>query len=263
MFDAIGRGIGMILDYRNQEKNRDAAAEMAANNIALQREFAQNGIQWKAADAKAAGIHPLFAMGAQTSSFSPVSLGTQPESNFAGGLGSMGQDITRAINATRTQADRDEAFTKTMRGLQIEKATLENDALRTSLASSIARQKQNQNPPMPMVGPLEEDKAGKATPLMAGNNKLGLDRGWSDGQTYEDRWGEFGGGVAGLGVMAADLIRTAREKDIQVTQDHKRNLAQTIYDFGGWLDRNTSIGSTPDFSRVKDYLPNYKYYGRR
>lgn len=51
--------------------NRNARKQQARNE-ALQREFAQQGIRWKVADAKAAGLHPLYAIGASGASFSPT-----------------------------------------------------------------------------------------------------------------------------------------------------------------------------------------------
>ena len=47
---------------------RKSAKSTNRMNYMLQKEFAQKGIQWKVADAKAAGIHPLAALGAQTHS---------------------------------------------------------------------------------------------------------------------------------------------------------------------------------------------------
>lgn len=44
---------------------------------AFQREFAQNALSWRVADAKRAGIHPLFALGANVSSGQPVVVGDQ------------------------------------------------------------------------------------------------------------------------------------------------------------------------------------------
>lgn len=64
-----------LLGSRSAEKNAARAAESAEmqslRNIEFQKEFAQNGIQWRVEDAKAAGLHPLFALGASTPSFSP------------------------------------------------------------------------------------------------------------------------------------------------------------------------------------------------
>ncbi len=58
--DILGPVIGGIFD--NKQQSRD---------IRYQREFAQNAIQWRTDDAVAAGVHPLFAMGANTTSFQP------------------------------------------------------------------------------------------------------------------------------------------------------------------------------------------------
>lgn len=68
-----------------------------------QKEFAQNGIRWRVEDAKAAGIHPIFAIGANTSTYSPqAAVGTDY------GLSDMGQNIGRAIEAKQTAAERNE-----------------------------------------------------------------------------------------------------------------------------------------------------------
>ena len=40
-------------------------------NAKLQKEFAQHGITWRVNDAKRAGIHPLYAIGAPAFSASP------------------------------------------------------------------------------------------------------------------------------------------------------------------------------------------------
>lgn len=126
-----GKGIDAFISNQNAEKN-----------VKYQREFAQNGIQWRAADAEKAGIHPLAAMGASLTNFSPVSVG----SNF----GDAGQDITRAIHATRTEEQRVSAVTDTMQQLQIQNMGLQNDLL----ASQIAKLNASLNPPFP--GPAQQ-----------------------------------------------------------------------------------------------------------
>lgn len=118
-----------------------SSAKAQRMNIAMQREFAQKGIRWKVADAKAAGIHPLYALGAQTHSFSPVAIGSDYSS-----IGEAGQDIGRAIAATSNQSQRAGQMQKILDGLSVERAGLENDLLR----SQIARLRQTPNPPMPV-----------------------------------------------------------------------------------------------------------------
>lgn len=49
-----------------------SASEQFSWNANLQREFAQNSIQWKVQDAIKAGLHPLAALGASGYSASPV-----------------------------------------------------------------------------------------------------------------------------------------------------------------------------------------------
>jgi len=76
-------------------------------NNETQREFAQHGVRWKVEDARRAGLHPLAAIGAQTSSFSPVTAGIAPEDGAATAVASTGQNISRAISATSTAHERE------------------------------------------------------------------------------------------------------------------------------------------------------------
>lgn len=64
---AAGAIIGSLVGKKSTKDVQESQEEQ-------QREFAQKGIQWRVADAKAAGVHPLYAMGAQLPSFNPVSV---------------------------------------------------------------------------------------------------------------------------------------------------------------------------------------------
>lgn len=121
--------IGGLLGSR--EKSKDRAA---------QKEFATHGVRWKVADAKAAGLHPLAALGAQTSSFSPVSVGG---SSLSSGFAAAGQDIARAVDATRTQGEKVSAYAKTIQDLNVQRMGLENELL----SSQIAKVRQAGTPP--------------------------------------------------------------------------------------------------------------------
>jgi len=134
---SIGGGMsGMISANEAQE----AQKEVNNQNIALQREFAQHGIRWKVEDAKAAGIHPLVGLGAQTHSFS-ANLGTGPTADLSG----MGQDLGRAIASTGSQSDRD------MATLQIQgaKLDLEGKALDNQIKNSQLRKLNEVGPAFP------------------------------------------------------------------------------------------------------------------
>lgn len=246
MLDALVNLVGKGLDMWNASKNRDVAAKHAQAQQQLQLDFAKSGVQWRVADAQAAGIHPLAALGMQGPSFSPVTLGdaATPSTNFAG----MGQDIARSIQATRDQSDRDRAFVNSTRDLELQGKRLDNAFKATALASAVKRTSGDQvGPPLPTGSDvvLKSKKLDDSTPLVAFGKKLGQDRGWSDGQTFEDRWGDFGGSIAGLGTMGADLYRTGKEMvgpDFKgITQDHKRSMDTSIADWLWKIDRATRI----------------------
>lgn len=68
--------------------------EQASTNAALQREFAQNGIRWRVEDAKAAGLHPMYALTGGGAAFSPNAIAIGGESapqntgqSFGGAMG--------------------------------------------------------------------------------------------------------------------------------------------------------------------------------
>lgn len=147
---AAGSLASTYLGHSNAKKANETAAQNAARQEALQREFAQNGISWKVEDAKRAGIHPLYALGAQTSSYSPVSVGSQ-STDFSG-LASMGQNIGRAIDSTRDQSGKQAAALQTaFAQTQLEGAKLDNDIKRAKLASDLAVGRSG-NPGIPLAG---------------------------------------------------------------------------------------------------------------
>lgn len=53
---------------------------------------------------------------------------------------------------------------------------------------------------------LEIGNPSKVTQLVTAGRPMRPDAGWSDGQKFEDRWGEWGGAIGGLFVMGADLM---------------------------------------------------------
>lgn len=141
---------------------------LAANNIAFQKEqaelerarqkeFAQMGIQWRVADAKAAGVHPLAALGASGAASSPITVsgGDPPYRKPASISGiddflseQMGQNLTRARTTQLTPAAAE------MEGLALERARKENQLLDARIAaqwSSVLGQPPT--PAMPGGGP--------------------------------------------------------------------------------------------------------------
>lgn len=89
-------GLGLLGGLLGNSSREDANNANIANaqllnrmNYEQQKEFAQHGIRWKVEDAKAAGLHPLHAIGASTASYSPsmAIADVQPTSAASAGIG--------------------------------------------------------------------------------------------------------------------------------------------------------------------------------
>lgn len=144
VFDFVGDIVGGFLGARSAENAKDANVAMSAADRDFQREMATQGIRYRVADARAAGISPLAAMGAQLISPSPTAIGVQPDNSWANAASSMGQNIDRALSATSTKNER-------LLDLQIRRGELENDLLDSQVRGSrlaVVRQAGN-SPPFP------------------------------------------------------------------------------------------------------------------
>lgn len=193
--ELISAAAGLFGGSKNRKAQEAANAQNAAlnrENMAMQKAFAQEGIRWKVADAKAAGIHPLYAIGAPNMSYSPTTVGAVPDTSMGNAMANAGQDISRAMNATRTGGERVDAFTKTAQALQLQKSGLENELL----ASQIAKMKASMNPPIPAIGPLpdvaEKNKQSERPPLQIGGMRISTDPRTSNMKDFEDRYGDEG-----------------------------------------------------------------------
>lgn len=205
IFSGLGSVVGGLFGKSSAEKaNRQ--------NIQLQKDFAQKGIQWKVKDAKKAGIHPLAALGANTISFSPSVVG---DNSLGTGIAAAGQDIGRAINATRDNNSRASAVQKSILDLELQGKALDNrsKAIENALlASKLATTSQVGSPMQTASGRtntgIPGQNSSKFTRVDVGNIRS-QPAYVSDAQTFEDRYGEVGAAAAGLGIAAADLWKTA------------------------------------------------------
>ena len=161
----IGAAVGGVAGLISSGQSQANAAKLNQLNYAHQKEFAQNGIRWKVADAKAAGLHPLAALGASTAQYTPATaIGDSPDWSF---LADAGQSIGRAVDAKRTQQERVEQQQKqdAAFALKAENQKAENDliraqtasiqqdmVLRQAKASEQAVRTQQQVPAMPSLG---------------------------------------------------------------------------------------------------------------
>lgn len=126
--------IGGLIGAKSAESAKDATVAQSEADRALQQEFAKQGIRWRVEDAKAAGIHPLYALGAQIPTYSPQGIQILPDDSMANAFAAAGQDISRGIDTMRTEPERQQA--RHLGALQIERAQLENEVIKNQLASS-------------------------------------------------------------------------------------------------------------------------------
>lgn len=161
MWDALiaaaGSLIGGGISQAGQRVANERASDQAANNIALQKEFAQTGVTWRARDAMRAygetGIHPLILMGAPGATYSPQSTAFVPETGVGEGLHQAGQNIGRSIAASADRSLREKALALQESQMQslAERGQLENEALRLRIASEKMRLAQMSMPGVPAV----------------------------------------------------------------------------------------------------------------
>lgn len=146
--------IGGLFNSSAQKKANAKAEQLAAQNRQDQLDFAQKGLTWKIDDAfnNADRVHPIYSMGASTPSFTPVSANFTADTGIGSGIAAAGQDIGRAVNATSTGKQKADAFTVASQKLALEKGSLENELLRSELASKNGRLRQNATPNLPMPG---------------------------------------------------------------------------------------------------------------
>lgn len=149
-----------------------------------QKEFAQNSVAWRVADAEASGIHPLFALGMQGSSYAPQTIGND--------FSSVGQDVGRAFGAMATGREKGNAFNLAVQKLTLQKLGLENEFL----AAQIGKLKAPGSPPaMP---------AGSERALSAFGRIVNPRADESQAQRWEDEYGEWSDPV-GFARMMRDI----------------------------------------------------------
>ena len=164
LLGGVGQAASGISSLFGGQPNNSWQARLQQDNfnrqMQFQRDAAQQGIRWRVADAQAAGISPIVALGAPTFNPSPIAVGPFDSggSSFNGrgfsdigeGLNKMGQAVDRAAQAGMTQEERFELAQK--KALAADNAALQNDLLRAQIAAINAKTTAQLGPPMPAVG---------------------------------------------------------------------------------------------------------------
>lgn len=122
---ATSIGGGLLSNFFNRNAQDNAAEQ--------NREVLQNAISWRVADAKRAGIHPLYALGANvaTSGGQPQFIGDQ----LGPSLQNAGQDISTAVARSQTGDQQ----LKNQLDLALARANIANTEANTSFIQSQQR----------------------------------------------------------------------------------------------------------------------------
>jgi hypothetical protein len=138
----ISAGAGLIGGLVGSNNSSNTSRDINNANINQSREFAQNSISWRVADAERAGVHPLYALGAPSVSFNPAHVGDNSGGILAKSLSGAGQDIGRAVNQGLNREARE------LQEMQLKSATLdmEGKAIDNQLRAERLRQMRNNAP---------------------------------------------------------------------------------------------------------------------
>lgn len=164
----VGGLAGDLLGLGGDIYGTKEASDNAADQVQYQRDFAQQGVRWRVEDAKAAGINPLVAMGANLPTYQP--------SNFIPGdygMSKFGQGLNRAIESMKTKDER-----QTDRDMTVERQWIENQKARKELGILSLEEKKLQRELLNQPGMPGVNAAGviPGLPGQTGVNNVPADR---------------------------------------------------------------------------------------
>lgn len=192
-------------------------AEYTKEQNDRQYDLARNSIKYRVEDANNAGIHPLYALGANTvsSSFQTPQLSQgapvqkrSTASKIASGVSAYYDQQLRAKNLESMDAD-----------INLRRAQTIDVIQQAKMASNIQR---SNVPGRTMGDPNALKVAGKT---------LNKSKNWSDAQDIEDRYGDLVSWLYGLGVVTADGkltlegMQTPRKPRSKKIRKKPRNLS--------------------------------------
>lgn len=184
----------------------------------LQEQSMQHGISWRVKDAQEAGIHPLFALGANLPVSSPT-IRSGSDTSWASGFGRAAQSV-----ADREQVARDEERRQERHDAEIGVLNSEakrNDAVaQQATASVMARAAQNANIhqdgeaiiyPKGQVNPPSAQVERFRSPM----GELDAQKIYADAEEYERRYGDVAQEVFGLSNLISDLWKKVTNIDMK------------------------------------------------
>lgn len=200
----IGGGtalLGSALSDRSTDRAMDRSAAERTLDRDFQREYAQHGIRWRINDGRAAGLHPLIAAGVQPTPYSPVGDGGTVTGSAKGdGIRAAGAMLAESL----ARSGREKAETRLLNAQADIYEQQGHD-------SQLARMKQLQVNDVVQDGYHDVNNPKRTTKLKFAGIPISTAPFSSDAQTFEDRYGEAGGAVLGLGNIPADVLQSLYE----------------------------------------------------
>lgn len=218
----VAQGASDTSNLLGMAANIQATKEANRRNEDDQKLFAQAGLRWKVADAEAAGIHPLYALGGAGSTFSPSF-----QAPDLSGFSRMGQNLERAIQPSETEEQRAAQWLD----LKYKSSMIEETDARKGYYDSLAakaRQDMLNSSPWPNGNPaatIVPDKQIATAPddkaRTAGRHPAF--KSWTLGDLFgqpiriDAPWSDEGLGesVEGLGALALTLYRNAIHRPLE------------------------------------------------
>lgn len=206
ILESIGGLLGGLFSSSSAKKQNAA-------NLAAQREAAQNQVQWRAEDARKAGVGTLAALGMQPVSISPSTVGGPDWS-------SIGQNLGRAADASVSKTQ--QALNTEILAGQRDKIGLENDLIRRNIAASDIMLRRQAGTGVGVPG--SDDRGEKVNgPMDIAGLSVQRNPYFSDAQDITNRYGEtIGDFVYGPAVAVADTYWNADNSMRRKTLDSQR-----------------------------------------
>lgn len=187
----LGAALGAVGNVVGAVANNAMAGEAADEAWSRHKRVLKNQVSWRVKDSVKAGLHPLAALG-----MSPAG-GPGAAQVFDSGIGNAASSIAQAADA---YASPEMKLSKVVASLQLERGKLENDLLRTQIAS---QRQQILTRQLPGLAPLSNDPA----PALGGELVVPGIGAWkvanaSLGQDAEQAYSDIGGNIFGtLGLL--------------------------------------------------------------
>lgn len=218
--DLLGGAISLVSSLFGTSKSEATARDINRANLAFQREFAQNGIQWKVNDMRAAGLNPLLSTGINATS--PAG-GSSVMPDYSG-ISSSGRDVARIIaektaeranadiNTAKAVAENNRAQAESAKATAI--ATMANSAANVKHLDTLDSKLRAETSQIPTLTPFEVNQEAKRK-----------------NATWIENLGR--GGVSGFAELFSGLSALAERQNSSYTVEKATKEAEKTTNSGG------------------------------